>query len=477
MLLFSAQLEIDDTLTKEAFVQLVIEWNQKSPHSENRVEGIVWNGEYNVRYGTDSLWLGIEEYRNKNTIAIRYERAESNGVIWDTDYVMNFDDMKMSIRLDRSFLEEALEMETTFLAPHFITLLIENNYVKSDGALPVLKSPYFINSDNLNILTDVITGQSKFRMPVVYVSKTSTGDNPVNVWRLAGSLKGVAHVLVEDDLHLNSEIRKCCNDKNEYYGAIGIYFPNSAYGHKKFFYRAYEGFDTRLAEKVIRTVIQYCNAQMTDTLYTWQGVNNALLRDRLDSRSAELLLAEKEKVRVAEEADQLIELGDEDVRRLRNQVEELTRVNESLTYENQGLRAKVNESNVLPILYLGEEDEFFPNEIKIILLDALKDALPKYINGSRRRDVLTDIISKNECPNTINERALEIKKLLKGYTNMSGSMKHKLQELGFTIGEEGKHYKLTYYGDRRYMTTLSKTPSDRQHTGRNSANIIIKNML
>lgn len=57
---------------------------------------------------------------------------------------------------------------------------------------------------------------------------------------------------------------------------------------------------------------------MVDTLYTWQGVNNALLRDRLDSRSAELLLAEKEKERVSEEADQLIELGDEDVRRLKN---------------------------------------------------------------------------------------------------------------------------------------------------------------
>lgn len=72
---------------------------------------------------------------------------------------------------------------------------------------------------------------------------------------------------------------------------------------------------------------------MVDTLYTWQGVNNALLRDRLDSRSAELLLAEKEKERVSEEADQLIELGDEDVRRLKKQVEELTRSNETLAYE------------------------------------------------------------------------------------------------------------------------------------------------
>ena len=99
MLLFSAQLEISNAMTKEAFVRLAIEWNQGSPHVENRIQGINWNGEYNVRYGTENLWLAIEEYRNKNTVAIRYEKTESDGVVWDTDYVMNFDDMKTTSNL------------------------------------------------------------------------------------------------------------------------------------------------------------------------------------------------------------------------------------------------------------------------------------------------------------------------------------------------------------------------------------------
>lgn len=55
MLLFSAQLEISNAMTKEAFVRLAIEWNQGSPHVENRIQGINWNGEYNVRYGTENL--------------------------------------------------------------------------------------------------------------------------------------------------------------------------------------------------------------------------------------------------------------------------------------------------------------------------------------------------------------------------------------------------------------------------------------
>lgn len=77
----------------------------------------------------------------------------------------------------------------------------------------------------------------------------------------------------------------------------------------------------------------------------------------------------------------------------------------------------------LPVLYFGDEDEFFPNEIRLMLLDALKEALSRCVPGSRRRDVLTDIISKNNCQHVIDERAAELKTLLKGYKNVSGSMK------------------------------------------------------
>ena len=127
-------------------------------------------------------------------------------------------------------------------------------------------------------------------------------------------------------------------------------------------------------------------------------------------------------------------------------------------------------------MYLGDEDEFFPNEIKLIVLDALKDALPKYATGTRRRDVLMDIISNNNCQNILVERAEELKVLLKGYKNVSGSMKRTLQDIGFTITEDGKHFKLTYFGDGRYMVTLGKTPSDGR-SGLNTATTIIKNML
>jgi hypothetical protein len=345
MLLFSTLLEINDTMTPDSFIQLVLEWNQGSPHEENIIRGIEWKGERNVRYGSDKKWLAIEEYRNKNIIAVRYEKTEENGVVWDTDYVMNFNDMKMSVQLDRSYLEEALAIDPAFSTPHFITLLIEHGYLKDDGELPIMRTPYFIKDENVELISNVINGNSKYRLPVVYVSKTTVNKDPVDIWKLAGRLKGVAHLLVQESTKSNAAIRQKCDSKNEFFGSIGVYFPNSAYGHRRYMYRASEGIGKAMSEKVIRSVIQYSNSQMMDTIYTWQGVSNALLRDRLNAKGEELLAAETEKNRVTAETGELgelLEYADENNDKLKRQIEELTRANESLTYENQGLRSKLN---------------------------------------------------------------------------------------------------------------------------------------
>ena len=268
-----------------------------------------------------------------------------------------------------------------------------------------------------------------------------------------------------------------CDGKNEYHGAIGIYYPNQAAEHQRYLYRAYEGRDRILLEKIIRNVIQYSNSQLIDMLYTWQGVGNALLRDRLSCQRAERLAAETEKEQVKTETDALIESVDEELRTLQKKVEELARTNEILTYENEGLRAKLSSVEEVPLLYFGNEEEFFPNEIKEMVLDALEERLKNSDENSRQVDVLRDILDKNGgCKHVADQKAQRLKAELKGYRNVSKSMKRMLSEMGFVITEQGKHYKLTYYGDPRYWTTLAKTPSD-GHTGENAALTIINKMF
>ncbi len=502
MLLFSTILDIEKTLTKDSFIKLVLEWNQGSPHESNVIKGIDWKGERNIRYGNEKLWIDIEEYRNRNIIAVRFEKIEEDGAVWGTDYVMNFQEMKMSIRLDRSYLEEALTIDPKFSTPHFITLLIERGYVKKDGMLEVLKKPIFIDNNNIQILADIINGETIYRLPIVYISKTYYDGNPVNVSPLASKLKGVAHVLVQESNCTNNRLKLLCDENNEYYGAVGIYFPRQAMRHRRYLYRRATGIDNRLLEKVVQVVIQYSNSQRIETLYTWQGVNNALLRDKLFCQKEERVRVEEERRKALyellqlkgnldktqekmqqkaienakSEADKILDGFEEDMLKLQEQVEQLSRANDALTSENYGLRSKISSVDRVPVVFLGDEEEFYSAEIKEMILDAIDDSLKAVSPKTRRYDVLNDILEKNAYEKIREEREKTIKKIFKDYKTLSGVKRQKLKDIGFEITDDGKHYRLTYYGDDRYKTTIAKTGSDWRE-GKNIAKTILKSMM
>ena len=421
MLLFSTILEIDKKLTKNDFINLVIEWNQKG-HPESIISDIEWNGERNVRYEDENKCLEIQEYRNKNIIAVRFEKRESDGAVWDTDYIMNFSEMKMAVRLDRSYIEEALNVDTKFFTPFFISMLIDRGYITKDGNLEVLRTPLVIDEENLDLIVNVINGNAKYKLPVVIITKTFYDEDPVDTNKLAKELKGVAHVLVQKTNCTNRKLKELCNGNNEYYGAIGIYHPNPAIGHRRYLYRMSEGIDRILAEKVTRTVMQYSNSQMVGTLYTWFGVNNAILQDRLACKREENVEAEigrrkalyelialksdldqtKESMRKQAlkegkaEADRILDEFEGEMQKKDFEVERLTFELQKKEYEIGWLRVKLNSMTDVPVLIAGDEDDFYPGEVKDFVLSAVKKELSSTETRTRRYDVLSDVLNAND---------------------------------------------------------------------------------
>lgn len=466
MLLFSTLLSIDDFVTKGDFINLVIEWNDNHPYDENRIKGIAWNGEKDVRFGDDKLWLEIVDYTNKNIVAVRYEKVTEDGVIWDTDYIMNLDERKLSIQLERSYREDALVTNAVFSTPLFISYLIDHGYLRKDGELKVDKRPVYITGDNLDCFAAAISGRAKVQRPIVFVSKTAENKDPVDVNLLASRLKGAAHVFVQEDRETNKDLRIICNEENAYNGAIGIYYPNEVLGHKRFMYRDIAGIDNILLDRVLNYVLQFGKLQLVDKLYSWQGVNNAILNESLVKQMEELQKAEHAKAEAQNEVADVYATLDEELQELQQKVEKLTRRNEALLYENQGLAARLSQNNSAPLLFRGDEEEAYQGEIKDLVLSCLADAAGNAEDGSRRKDVLTDIVQSNEYQRLAEEKRQQLKRILRGYKSVSATMKQELMNLGFEISEEGKHYKLTYHGDTRYVLALAKTPSDHK-TGDN----------
>ena len=52
--------------------------------------------EMNVRFGNENLWMDIETYESEEIVAVRHEKRQEGGVIWDSDFVMNFRERKMA---------------------------------------------------------------------------------------------------------------------------------------------------------------------------------------------------------------------------------------------------------------------------------------------------------------------------------------------------------------------------------------------
>lgn len=476
MLLFSTILNLSDKINKDAFINIVLKWNQSAKYKENIVQGVSWNGEKNIKFGTDKLSIEIIDYPEKDILAVRHEKITSGEVVWDTDFVVNFAERKISIRLDRTFSEDALEMNAAFSTPHFISLLIEHGYLQDDQDLPVLRDPIVITDCNLETVQQVVRNKEYYELPVVYVAKDFANKDPLSISWLASRLKGAAHVLVEESKEACKKCTEICGETAEEYGAVRIYYPSLGVNRKRFLFRSSTGnMDVRL-EKVIRHVIQYWNSQRMDILYTWQGVNSSVLSDNLQNQIQRLAEAESAKQSAEEEINLVYEEFDEDIKSLQKKVEELSKANEALQMENFGLRAKMNASDAMPIIYQGDEEDFYPEEVKDMVLGVLAEALNNTEKGTRLYDVLEDILENNPYQHLSDERKQRVKNLFKGYKTLTGAMKQELISLGFEISDDGRHYKITYQGDPRYMVTIGKTPSDNR-AGSNNAGMINKIML
>ena len=181
MLIFSTKLSVNDKLTKDEFIKLVIDWNNTSKYEANIIPGISWNGEYTVSYVHRNLSLDFIEYPNKSVIAARYVKKTDDGITWNSDYILNLEEKKICIQLDRSYSEDSIFNDQSFSTPHFISMLIEKGYLDTDNGLMVMRKPVSVDIDSIPLFSEMLFGGNPYNLPIVYVSRTSHNKLAVNV--------------------------------------------------------------------------------------------------------------------------------------------------------------------------------------------------------------------------------------------------------------------------------------------------------
>lgn len=130
------------------------------------------------------------------------------------------------------------------------------------------------------------------------------------------------------------------------------------------------------------------------------------------------------------------------------------------------------------IINLGNEPEMYEHETEDIVLDVIAKYIADHPNELRRVDVLTSLLEANKQRSTSAEKKRQqIKSALKGVSTMNASLKKDLQDLGCTVMDGKKHYKIRLNGDTRYQAIMAKTGSDGNRGGSNLASEIIKIMF
>ena len=172
---------------------------------------------------------------------------------------------------------------------------------------------------------------------------------------------------------------------------------------------------------------------------------------------------------IREQAEMITGLQTE-ITALNSRILDLQRDNETLQEINTTVTKEALKSwRAAPgreekILAYGKEKEFYDEEIKEMILEAIDEYVrTSVIKGSRREDILIDILNANDYKGVIKERRARLKKILSNdalKNAAASSVVRDLQGQGFTLVSENNHIKMQFFSDPRYTITMAKTSSD-----------------
>lgn len=120
----------------------------------------------------------------------------------------------------------------------------------------------------------------------------------------------------------------------------------------------------------------------------------------------------------------------------------------------------------------GEEAELYSGEKVELLYSVLSQVIDKYPPESRAHLLIDALLSANPKTGECDRITKELGEIFGNGDRLTKAGKSRLKDLGFTVTEDGTHYKIIFH-DPRYTFAVSKTPSDHRE-GKNLISDICK---
>lgn len=347
--------------------------------------------------------------------------------------------------------------------PVIIIRLIDRFGGGLDGDLLVSHEPTLLSEDEngRELAINTSLGNLETRLPIVYVSCGYDLKHRVIPDRLARSLCGLAHVIVEPSRKFSHTIRKPCNSQNVFGGVIGVYWPGGQ-GVKT--YRYDKNWTPKVKDFELEILSDICallSKRMPLAECSWGGV-----KDAKNKAAIERLRKEGASDR------EMLELYENEVERNKCQIEELGKEKSRL---ESLIRSSQNRNPVQGGIVIsgGDEEDYYQNEILGVIIDALCEYRQRVHENSRRLHIIDSLLKSNTADRNHEQISREIKDGLRGYKSMTPKIRSLLERHGFQINDDRRHYKIVYKSDERYSYILPKSGSD-YRGGLNAGSDIVK---
>ena len=122
------------------------------------------------------------------------------------------------------------------------------------------------------------------------------------------------------------------------------------------------------------------------------------------------------------------------------------------------LESRLND-NRERVLLRGDSVDSYRNQTYETLLDILEDARRSAEDGTRRKNIINELLEANPRTDNKENLARELKRIFSGYTSMNNSIKSSLRRLGFQV-DDSKHHKIFFTNYPELASTLPTSGSD-----------------
>jgi hypothetical protein len=446
MLSFSTEFPVKN-VPAASFSATVKLWISGSPHTligVEQLESLPDTG--HARVGTDGEFLEslCVDLDHEQLAAYRHTKLDGD-IEWKTEVVFSAcaGDCWVAVRTNRDAAQPQLSLPPA-KKPYLVKKLIESLGGGLDGELYVAGTPHRLASNDIGMTTRLLNGDSDNYLPVAYLSLPFGNQESVDADALARHLGGLAHVLVEPSRDFSRQLQANTSSGNVYGGAVGVYWPSGDH------YRYWLSNDCPTEFDLRKVLIGRLRASLVNrrplSRCTWSRVEAELARTTISSLRS---IGSGDVDAYVKAFD--VEISDKN-RRLADAEAEIATLSS---------RLKLSESKKSASIFTNiTEQEFFEGEFHGFLREELIRSSQNVQDNSRRLHILSAMVDAIAETDHLSQRRERLKSVLRKYQSMGTAERRELEDLGFIISEDGKHFKLTYNDDDRYTYSLPKSGSD-----------------